>query len=147
MALAATGMAAVAGPAQAGAAAHSGVSGSSSRESVRGAYRFLDATADGYPDHNPGVRLAQSYADELGLFSTAFVYDNALAINAYLLEGTHRGRQRAELLGDGLLYAQDHDPGYSDGRLRQAYRARAALHPHRQAPLPRRCPAHRELDR
>ena len=50
------------------------------------------------------------------------MYDNALAINAYLArQAPHRGRQRAELLGDGLLYAQDHDPGYSDGRLRQAY--------------------------
>jgi hypothetical protein len=117
---AATGLAGVPGPAQASAPAPLGGS-RTSRESIRAAYAFLDAAADGNPDHNAGVRLAQSYADELGLFSTAFVYDNALAINAYLLEGSLRGRKRAELLGDGLLYAQDHDPGYSDGRLRQAY--------------------------
>ncbi len=125
MALAATaGVATSAAPAQAsGRPAGSWTSGAngSARESVRAAYGFLDAATDGYPDENPGVRLAQSYADELGLFSTAFVYDNALAINAYLLEGSRHSRERAELLGDGFLYAQSHDPGFSDGRLRQAY--------------------------
>ncbi len=90
----------------------------SPQASVRGALAFLDAATDAYPASNPGVRLAQSYADELGLFSTAFVYDNALAVCALLRAGrTARARQ----LGDALLFAMDHDPGYSDGRLRQAY--------------------------
>lgn len=90
-------------------------------DATRRALGFLDAATDGYPTSNPGVRLAQSYADELGLFSTAFVYDNALAVNAYLAEASPHSVERARLLGDGLLYAQSHDPGYSDGRLRQAY--------------------------
>ncbi|CPU64583.1 Uncharacterised protein [Mycobacteroides abscessus] len=69
---------------------------------------------------NPGPRLAQSYADQLGLFSTAFVYDNALAILATLTAG-RRHLDRARALGDGLVFALEHDPDHDDGRLRQAY--------------------------
>ncbi|MEU9957191.1 Tat pathway signal sequence domain protein [Streptomyces sp. NPDC050982] len=81
---------------------------------------FLAAAMDGYPDHG-SVRLTQSYSDQAGLFSTAFTYDNALAILAHLAGGGAGGRARAVVLGDALLYAQEHDPVYDDGRLRQAY--------------------------
>ncbi|MFE5893189.1 Tat pathway signal sequence domain protein [Streptomyces sp. NPDC056468] len=81
---------------------------------------FLAAAMDAYPDHGP-IRLAQSYSDEAGLFSTAFTYDNALAILALLAARTADGRDRAVLLGDALLYAQQHDPVHDDGRLRQGY--------------------------
>ncbi|WP_307524875.1 Tat pathway signal sequence domain protein [Streptomyces umbrinus] len=81
---------------------------------------FLGAAMDGYPDHG-SVRLTQSYSDQAGLFSTAFTYDNALAILAHLAGGGAGGRARAVVLGDALLYAQKHDPVYDDGRLRQAY--------------------------
>ncbi|MFE9020593.1 Tat pathway signal sequence domain protein [Streptomyces sp. NPDC007808] len=81
---------------------------------------FLAAAMDAYPDHGP-IRLAQSYADQAGLFSTAFTYDNALAILALLATRTTDGRSRAVALGDALLYAQRHDPVHDDGRLRQAY--------------------------
>ncbi|WUH51056.1 Tat pathway signal sequence domain protein [Streptomyces sp. NBC_00443] len=81
---------------------------------------FLAAALDAYPDHGP-IRLAQSYSDEAGLFSTAFTYDNALAILALLATRTADGRDRAVLLGDALLYAQQHDPVHDDGRLRQGY--------------------------
>ncbi|MFJ8636074.1 Tat pathway signal sequence domain protein [Streptomyces sp. NPDC093568] len=84
------------------------------------AHTFLAAAMDAYPDHGP-TRLAQSYTDQAGLFSTAFTYDNALAILALLAARTAGGRERAVVLGDALLYAQAHDPGYDDGRLRQAY--------------------------
>jgi len=94
--------------------------GGGARDSVRRAHAFLDATTDAYPEQNPGPRLAQSYADQLGLFSTAFVYDTALAVCATLTAGRDHLR-RARALGDGLLYAQDHDPAFDDGRLRQAY--------------------------
>ncbi|MFJ9908391.1 Tat pathway signal sequence domain protein [Streptomyces sp. NPDC101152] len=86
----------------------------------RRALAFLSAAMDAYPDHGT-VRLAQSYTDQAGLFSTAFTYDNALVILAGLAAGTADGRRRAVALGDALLYAQAHDPGYDDGRLRQAY--------------------------
>jgi hypothetical protein len=68
------------------------------------------------------LRLVQSYADQEGLGTTAFTYDNALVILAYLAAETGSGTHLAfaRLLGDSLLYAQDHDP-YHDGRLRKAY--------------------------
>ena len=52
--------------------------------------------------------------------TSAYTYDNALAIDAYLAEGTAGGRARAEVLGRGLLSLQAHDPA-RDGRLRDAY--------------------------
>ncbi|WP_066582312.1 Tat pathway signal sequence domain protein [Cellulomonas timonensis] len=95
-------------------------SGHGSRGSESAALGFLRSAADAYPAVNSGPRLAQSYADELGLFSTAFVYDNALAICA-LLSARRGVDPHARALGDGLLFAQDHDPDFADGRLRQAY--------------------------
>jgi hypothetical protein len=86
----------------------------------RRGHAFLAAAMDAYPDHGD-LRLAQSYTDQAGLFSTAFTYDNALAILAHLSARTRDGRARAVALGDALLYAQRHDPAYDDGRLRQAY--------------------------
>ncbi|MCW2502547.1 MAG: Tat pathway signal sequence domain protein [Actinomycetia bacterium] len=85
---------------------------------------FLDAAMDAYPDKGT-VRLAQSYTDQAGLFSSAFTYDNAIAILAYLAAADATADAaatgRATALGDALLYAQAHDPQYTDGRLRQAY--------------------------
>ncbi|MFJ5998895.1 Tat pathway signal sequence domain protein [Streptomyces sp. NPDC092370] len=83
-------------------------------------HAFLAAAMDAYPGHG-SIRLTQSYTDQAGLFSTAFTYDNALAILAHLAARTAAGLTRAETLGDALLYAQDHDPAHDDGRLRQAY--------------------------
>jgi len=104
-----------AGGVPAHAAARTG--GSKAPGPERRAYAFLDAATDGYPTFG-AIRLAQSYTDQAGLFSTAFTYDNGLAILAYLSNGR---KARAVQLGDALLYAQAHDPQYSDGRLRQAY--------------------------
>ncbi|GHE40368.1 Tat pathway signal sequence domain protein [Streptomyces capitiformicae] len=81
---------------------------------------FLAAAMDAYPDHGD-IRLTQSYTDQAGLFSTAFTYDNALAILAHLAVRTADGQARAVALGDALIYAQEHDPAYDDGRLRQGY--------------------------
>jgi hypothetical protein len=92
--------------------------GGSAAAAPRRARAFLAAAMDAYPDHGP-IRLTQSYADQAGLFSTAFTYDNALVILA-LLAGPG-GESRAVALGDALLYAQAHDPAHDDGRLRQAY--------------------------
>lgn len=86
----------------------------------RRAGAFVAAAMDAYPEQG-SVRLAQSYTDQAGLFSTAFTYDNGLAILALLAVGTSDGRARAAALGDALLYAQTHDPVHDDGRLRQAY--------------------------
>ena len=89
------------------------------RVSIQNAYLFLDTMMDAYAQ-GPTTRLSQSYSDEIGLESTAFVYDNAVAIMARLLRGLGQDLARAEVLGNGLLYAQQIDPA-ADGRVRQAY--------------------------
>ncbi|MEV0640860.1 Tat pathway signal sequence domain protein [Streptomyces sp. NPDC050619] len=100
-------------------AAHA--AGSSALQDPRGrGHAFLAAAMDAYPDHG-SIRLTQSYTDQAGLFSTAFTYDNALAVLAHLAARTEGGEARAVALGDALLFAQAHDPAYDDGRLRQAY--------------------------
>ncbi|HEX5692736.1 MAG TPA: hypothetical protein VFX76_22140, partial [Roseiflexaceae bacterium] len=100
--------------------AASPASAAGTRDSIDRAYSFLNTMMDAY-EQGTTLRLIQSYSDQLGLFSTAFTYDNALAIIAYLARRKRDDLERAMLLGDSLLYAQAHDPNYSDGRLRQAY--------------------------
>jgi hypothetical protein len=57
------------------------------------------------------------------LRNTAFVYDNALAILAFLAEGSSGSIKRAQLIGNAFVYAVNHDRTYTDGRLRSAYAA------------------------
>ncbi|MBV8894993.1 MAG: hypothetical protein JO051_00670 [Acidobacteriaceae bacterium] len=85
-------------------------------KALDGAYSFLNAMMDAYAQGST-LRLVQSYSDQQGLQSTAFTYDNAVAIDAYLLRGNVA---RAEVLGNGLLYAQQTN-SHADGRLFQAY--------------------------
>lgn len=112
-------LATVAAPAIAAAPTTTGpATGSTSGRSSRGALAFISAMTSAYPQFATTPRLPQSYADELGLFSTAFVYDSALAVCAALAMGRV---DLARTIGDGLVFAQSHDPGFSDGRLRQGY--------------------------
>ncbi len=55
---------------------------------------------------------------DLVLRNVAYTYDNAIALMAFLAAGD---TDRAKLLADALVYAQEHDRWYSDGRLRNAY--------------------------
>lgn len=90
--------------------------------SIQNAYSFLDQMMDAYAQGST-VRMCQSYSDQIagGTFlSTAFVYDNAVLLLAYLARGRSDDVQRAILLGDALLFAQNTDPAH-DGRFRQAY--------------------------
>ncbi len=89
------------------------------RLSLQNAYLFLDTMMDAYAQGST-TRLSQSYSDEIGLESTAFVYDNAVEIMARLLRSSAQDLDRAKVLGNGLLYAQQTDPA-ADGRVRQAY--------------------------
>lgn len=92
--------------------------------SLQGAYAFLDQMMDSYAQ-GATVRLCQSYSDQIagGTFaSTAFIYDNAVLLLAYLARGRGRDVQRAIVLGNALLFAQKNDPA-GDGRFRQAYYA------------------------
>jgi hypothetical protein len=90
--------------------------------SVSNAYLFLNQMMDAYAQGNT-TRMVQSYADQIAggtFFSTAFTYDNALLLLAYLTRGRRDDLARAQVLGNALVYAQQSD-GQSDGRFRQAY--------------------------
>ncbi|MEN6314994.1 MAG: hypothetical protein ABFD25_12190 [Clostridiaceae bacterium] len=52
--------------------------------------------------------------------NVAYTYDNAMAIIAFLADGEN---ERAGLIADALVYAQNHDRYYTDGRLRNGYQA------------------------
>ncbi len=95
--------------------------------SVRNGFLFLNQMMDAYAQGST-VRLCQSYSDQIagGTFgSTAFVYDNALILLAYLTRGTAQDLARAKVIGNALRYAQQHD-ATPDGRFRQAYFAGVA---------------------
>ena len=95
--------------------------------SMSNAYFFLDQMMDAYAQGST-IRLCQSYSDQIAggtFFSTAFIYDNALLVLAYLARRTQQDTERAKVIGNALLYAQQHDPT-ADGRFRQAYFAGVA---------------------
>jgi hypothetical protein len=85
-------------------------------------YRYLDVVQDAYLK-GAEPRLLQSYDNESGLMTAAFVYDNALAVLAYLANPTVANVRRARLIGDAFLWIQANDEAFSDGRVRQAYAA------------------------
>lgn len=53
----------------------------------------------------------------------AYVYDNALALLAFLAEGSADSLDRARLIGDAFAYAAQHDRKLRNGELRSAYAA------------------------
>ena len=57
---------------------------------------------------------------DLVMRNVAFVYDNALALLAFL---SANDLPRARLIADSMVYAQTHDRYFDDGRLRNAYQA------------------------
>ena len=89
------------------------------RAPVERAYHYLNFVMDAYAQGST-LRMLQSYNNESGLLTTGFVYDNALAVIAYLSSPTSDHVRRARVLGDSLLFAQSTDVA-RDGRLRQAY--------------------------
>ena len=86
------------------------------QSSIQKAFTFQNMMMDAYATGNT-VRLTQSYSDQ-ALGATAFTYDNAVSIHAYLLHGD---LARAEVLGNGLIYAQANNFPIADGRFGQAY--------------------------
>lgn len=60
---------------------------------------------------------------ERSLTNTAYVYDNALALLAFLARGEADDLRRAGILADTLLEALAKDRYYTDNRLRNAYRS------------------------
>ena len=96
--------------------------------STRAALRFLQQVTDAY--RSSGPRLAQSYQDNSGLKDIGFIYDNALTTIALLAGGDTR---RARAIGDALVFAQEHDEKFADGRLRQAYHVNQFVTPNGHA--------------
>ncbi len=88
-------------------------------KSINAGFDFQNRMMDAYATGST-VRLTQSYSDE-ALGATAFTYDNAVSIHAYLAAGDADDIARAEILGMGLLYAQAHNFPVADGRFGQAY--------------------------
>ena len=87
--------------------------------SVNNGFTFQNFMMDAYAQGST-VRLTQSY-DDANVGPTAFTYDNAVAIHAYLAAGDRDDIARAEVLGQGLLYAQANNFPIADGRFAQAY--------------------------
>ncbi|MGA9668350.1 MAG: hypothetical protein WBQ94_04035, partial [Terracidiphilus sp.] len=88
--------------------------------SIEKAISFQNAMMDAYATGDT-IRLIESYSDQGGLESTAFTYDNAVSIHAYLVHGRKDDVARAEVLGNGLIYAQASNFPFNDGRFAQAY--------------------------
>jgi hypothetical protein len=88
--------------------------------SIDRALDFQNTMMDAYATGDT-VRLVQSYVDQSGLLSTSFTYDNAVSIHAYLLDRSRDSLARAEVLGQGLIYAQATNFPFNDGRFAQAY--------------------------
>lgn len=86
------------------------------------AYVFLDQMMDLY-GHGQTIRLLQSYVPTaaLDLGNTGFTYDNAVVLIALLLSGQSKDIERATVLGNSLVYGQQRDPAFLDGRLRDGY--------------------------
>jgi hypothetical protein len=87
--------------------------------SIDSAFTFQNMMMDAYATGDT-VRLTQSYSDQ-ALGATAFTYDNAVSIHAYLVRGQQDDLARAEILGNGLIYAQLHNFPFNDGRFAQGY--------------------------
>lgn len=90
-------------------------------QSVDKAFVFLGRMMDRYAQGS-ALRLMQSFVPTaaLDLGDLAFTYDNAVAIVALLARADADATARARILGDSLVYAQQHDPA-ADGRIRTAY--------------------------
>jgi len=84
------------------------------QSSIEDAFTFQNTMMDAYATGDT-VRLIQSYSDQSGLLSTAMTYDNAVSIHAYLLRRQEDDLARAEILGNGLIYAQANNFPIADG--------------------------------
>jgi hypothetical protein len=89
-------------------------------DSVARAYKFLRLMMDKYATGST-ARLVQSFdGGPLKGLTDAFVYDDALFVDAMLAQGNSRDLERAKVVGNAFLYVQAHDKA-ADGRLRGSY--------------------------
>lgn len=79
-------------------------------------------------------KITDSTTDfERTIRDVAFTYDNAVAAIAFIASGD---QQRAKQIIDALIYAQNHDRFYQDGRIRNAYRGGKLVAPDGRVQLP-----------
>lgn len=89
-------------------------------ESVARACKFLRLMMDKYATGST-TRLVQSFdGGPLKGLTDAFVYDDALFVDAILAQGNSGDLARAKVVGNAFLYVQAHDKA-ADGRLRGSY--------------------------
>lgn len=86
------------------------------------AYSHLYEQMDRYKEGNT-LRLIQSYVDTPThpANHTAWVYDNDLVVLALIDRGTPEDISRAKILCDALIWCQNHDQNFNDGRIRDGY--------------------------
>jgi hypothetical protein len=97
--------------------------GTASAAPLDNAYSFIDTMMDLHAQGTT-LRLAQSFVatPTFDGGDISYTYDDAVLIAALLARGTADDLARAKVLGDSLVYAQDHDPA-ADGRVRDSYHA------------------------
>lgn len=83
-----------------------------------------------YDDRRPNEpRFLRSYTpppgrlpNELRLFiGNAYVYDQVLVMLAYIARGKQMDLTRARMIADALVWVQEHDRAFTDGRWRNSY--------------------------
>ncbi|WP_093180980.1 hypothetical protein [Sanguibacter gelidistatuariae] len=99
----------------------------SSAEAVAAGYVFLDGLTPAAAPNACSLPRSHSggHLEAIG-FDSAFVYDCALVVLAYLARGRPSDRRRAEQIGRTLCLLQERDPA-GDGRLRNSYASVRAL--------------------
>lgn len=93
----------------------------------QGATVYLDNVRYNNADKNM-LRLVRSYRatavkEDNSLRNAAFLYDNALTLLAFLAKEDADSAKRGKILADTLIWLQNHDRHYRDGRWRNAYLA------------------------
>ena len=86
---------------------------------------FIDEIAYDLPRPD-ALRLIQSFEiqdqeAEVALANVAYVYDNALALSAFLARGMEDDVRRARIIADTLVFVLENDRFYADGRIRNGY--------------------------
>jgi len=107
-----------------------------SSSSEDNAYAHLYTVMDKYANGD-GLRLLDSYEPTFAWDDgdIAWVYDNTLVMLALMARGTAPDWERVKVLADSLMYAQNNDPDFADGRVRDAYSAASLVGTNGQAQI------------
>lgn len=81
----------------------------------------FDLSRNSLPRFINSFELLSLSSPDKELTNVAYVYDNALALLAFLARGTKEDLKRAKNLADAFVYVLNNDRHYTDGRLRNSY--------------------------